>query len=235
MVTAHIPPGVHTPNGLIWMHAMHHVPLVRILRRYADIIVGMHFGHDHADGFKILYNNNGQPAAPIFIAPSVTPWRYVIPSETGPAHNPGVRLVSYDKQTGKHQEISQYYLDLNKANENGTDDWELEYRTSDVYSLQDLTARSLEGLAGKMKTASGPEFRNYWRFYTVSPPDDLLEACDANCHASIICGFTEYDLDTFATCTSGLVSSATTNTRLAVLILSPLYALLVVFTRGTFI
>jgi hypothetical protein len=60
LVTAHIPPGVHTPNGLIWMHLVYHKPLVSVLREFTDIIVAMHFGHDHADGFKILKNDNGK-------------------------------------------------------------------------------------------------------------------------------------------------------------------------------
>ena len=58
-MTAHIPPGVHTPNGLVWMYEKFNTKLVEILQRYASIIVGLHFGHDHADGFKILPDSHG--------------------------------------------------------------------------------------------------------------------------------------------------------------------------------
>lgn len=34
--------------------------LVEILQRYASIIIGMHFGHDHADGFKIFPDMDGK-------------------------------------------------------------------------------------------------------------------------------------------------------------------------------
>ena len=58
-MTAHIPPGVHTPNGLVWMYEKFNTKLMDILQRYASIIVGLHFGHDHADGFKILPDSHG--------------------------------------------------------------------------------------------------------------------------------------------------------------------------------
>ena len=59
IVTAHIPPGVHTPNGLVWMWEQFNEALIEVLQTYASIIVGMHFGHDHADGFKIFTDANG--------------------------------------------------------------------------------------------------------------------------------------------------------------------------------
>ena len=58
-MTAHIPPGVHTPNGLVWMWEQFNEALTEILRNYASCIVGMHFGHDHADGFKVFPDANG--------------------------------------------------------------------------------------------------------------------------------------------------------------------------------
>ena len=59
IVTAHIPPGVHTPNGIVWMYEKFNTKLMETLQRYASIIVGLHFGHDHADGFKILPDSHG--------------------------------------------------------------------------------------------------------------------------------------------------------------------------------
>ena len=58
-MTAHIPPGVHTPDGKLSMWEQFNTKLVEILRRYSGVIVGMHFGHDHADEFKILSGTNG--------------------------------------------------------------------------------------------------------------------------------------------------------------------------------
>lgn len=48
-MTAHIPLGIASPEGTLSMYEMFHTALVIILQTYADIIVGMHFGHDHTD------------------------------------------------------------------------------------------------------------------------------------------------------------------------------------------
>lgn len=177
----------------------------------------------------ITFYLTGKAAAPIFVAPSVTPWRYKIPTEIGPAHNPGIRLVKYDRTSGVHLEIEQYYLDLVKANQNGVASWELEYKTSSHYGLSSLTAADLTKVAGKMKTATSKEFKNYWKFYTVTPPEGLQKTCDEECHSSIICGFTEFDMTKFKLCKANMVSSACTPSNFAVVLLIKLvfiYALL---------
>lgn len=208
LITAHIPPGVHTPNSLIWMHEIYHNPFLAILRNYADIIVGMHFGHDHADGFKVLTNTNGDHATPIFIAPSVTPWRYKIPNEIGPAHNPGIRLVKYDRTTGGQLDILQYYLDLQKANKDGVAIWNSEYNATTHYNINELSVGELKKLIDRMKNANGNEFQSFWRHFTVSPPQDLQKPCDETCHASIICGFTEFEMQAFQACKMGMISGS---------------------------
>ena len=97
-------------------------------------------------------------------------------------------------------DIEQYFLDLPKANRLGVANWELEYRTSEVYKLTELTATSLKELAHRMKYRNGEEFGNYWRFYTVNTAGSLLGECDENCHAKIICGFSEFNLTKFGDC-----------------------------------
>lgn len=144
----------------------------------------------------------------MFIAPSVTPWRYVISSGPGPAHNPGIRLIKYDRTTGKHLDIKQYYLNLETANMAGFATWQLEYKASDVYKLSDLTPSNLHSLIEKMKDSSSEEFRKLWLHSVVSPPARLLGACDESCHASIICGFTDFYLESFKSCKSARISSA---------------------------
>lgn len=149
--------------------------------------------------------NTGTPSAPIFIAPSVTPWRYKIPNEIGPAHNPGVRLVKYDRLTGLHLDIEQYYLDLEKANRDKVDNWTLEYKTSSHYETSHLNAEELMKLIEKMKSSNGNQFISFWRHYTVSPPVNLQPKCDENCHVSIICGFTEFEMPGFDSCKAKMI------------------------------
>ncbi|KAH3787773.1 acid sphingomyelinase-like phosphodiesterase 3b [Dreissena polymorpha] len=208
LITAHIPPGVHTPSILIWMHEMFHIPFVDILQTHADVIVGMFFGHDHSDGFKVLPNKSGKLTSPIFIAPSVTPWRYRIPNKIGPAHNPGIRLVEYDKATGRPLDITQYYLDLQKANKNAHDHWEVEYEAKKAYEIPDLTAATLANLATRIKDPGSSAFKNFWRFFTVSPPAELLESCLNDCHSAVYCGLTNFDMDSFRGCQNKMISGA---------------------------
>ena len=52
------------------------------------------YGHQHSDALKSL----GTTWAAM--SPSVTPWRSTLAPETG-ANNPGLRLVTYDKDTGE--------------------------------------------------------------------------------------------------------------------------------------
>ena len=59
-MTAHIPPGVHTPSRVVWFHDEFSEPFNSALREFADVIVGMHFGHDHGDSFKVFYDKQGQ-------------------------------------------------------------------------------------------------------------------------------------------------------------------------------
>lgn len=201
IVTAHIAPGV-TPKPDIPLYTKQNERLVEILRDFADVIVAMHFGHEHSDAFKVLKNNAGVPTSPVFLAPSIAPLRF------GPMHNPGIRLVKYDRATGKHLDITQYYLDLYAANEAGDAAWTLEYSTSSVYNLQELTALKLYELIEKMKNADSKDFKNYKKFYYVSPPERLTEKCDWKCHAVTWCAFTEFTLDDVEKCVQGMVSGA---------------------------
>lgn len=52
----------------------------------------------------------------MLVSPSVTPWRYRFSStHIGPAHNPAVRKVYYDKDSFEIQDVEQYYLDLDRV------------------------------------------------------------------------------------------------------------------------
>lgn len=107
-----------------------------------------------------------------------------------------------------HLDIEQYYLDLVKANQDGVATWELEYKASMQYGTYSLTANDLQTLSNKMKPATSNEFKNYWMHYTVSPPLNLQESCDEDCHSSIICGFTEFEMGAFRSCKASMISGA---------------------------
>ncbi|XP_045200351.1 acid sphingomyelinase-like phosphodiesterase 3a [Mercenaria mercenaria] len=201
IITAHIAPGV-TPTGKSELYKHQNDRLVEIMKEYCDVIIAMHFGHEHADAFKVLKNKAGVPVSPVFLAPSVTPIRF------GPVHNPGIRLVKYDRSTGQHLGISQYYLDLSKANNAGRADWKLEYTTASTYGLQDLSAGKLSSLTDKMRDPDSLEFKTYWKYYVVSPSEELTDACNSTCHASVVCGLTEFIKADFDKCVAEMLTSS---------------------------
>lgn len=64
-----------------------------------------------------IFFSADKAAVPMFVAPSVTPWRFKLPDgRVGPPHDPSVRLVYYDTTTGKHLDVVQFRLNLTDAN-----------------------------------------------------------------------------------------------------------------------
>ena len=139
--------------------------------------------------------SQGKPASVVFAAPSVTPFY----NDAG-FHNPAVRLVKYDRQTGKHLEIDQYYLDLDKANEDTSRAWELEYNSRVDYNLPDVTAESMWNLVQRMANRNSKEFQNYWKFVTVMH-ETLKMPCDTDeCHVKVLCGFEHFTMKKYEDC-----------------------------------
>ncbi|KAL5022237.1 hypothetical protein ScPMuIL_001392 [Solemya velum] len=109
LVTGHVPPGVYAPGGFSWMYKQFNEAFNDIMIKHSDVIVGLHFGHTHADLWSLYRNSAGEPVVPVFMAPSVTPLRYKI---SAGGHNPAVRLIKYDRDDGSPLDISNYYMDL---------------------------------------------------------------------------------------------------------------------------
>lgn len=203
LVTAHIPPGVHTPSRVSWFYDEFVQPVNSALKDFAGVIVGMHFGHDHHDGFKIFQDNTGQPAVPLLVAPSVTPWRYKLSSgAVGPPHDPSVRLVTYDRDTGKHLDLEQLRLDLSRSSQPGGDTFSQLYKFTQKYNVPDLSAVSLEKLVNRMATGSeGDNLLDvYFRLSVAGANQTGINTCDKTCKYRFLCGFRHYTLQGFDNC-----------------------------------
>ncbi|XP_064596445.1 acid sphingomyelinase-like phosphodiesterase 3b [Liolophura sinensis] len=200
IVIAHISPGLKGYEGFLWMYEPYNDLLNRVISRYTEsgVIRAMHFGHDHDDEFKIYYDNKGVPRIPVFIAPSVTPWRYKdSQGELGRPHNPGIRLVSYDRSNGRHLDIKQYYLDLEKANRDRHAQWQLLYKATEIYDIPDVTAGSLSKARKRMLHSSKKHVQDYYERITLMADDSK---CDAKCRYSIYCGMRYFDIPGFNKC-----------------------------------
>ncbi|XP_076437430.1 acid sphingomyelinase-like phosphodiesterase 3b [Babylonia areolata] len=201
ILAAHIPPGVHTPRGVHWYQEEFVGPITKVLRDYADVIKAMHFGHDHYDGFKVFYDHKGMPAIPLFVAPSVTPWRFKLPSgEVGPPHNPAIRLVTYDRQTGDHVNVEQYRLDLPLFGQGQEANFTLLYSFTEHYRLHDVSAASLHKLVTRMASSSEGDalLNDYFRFAAAGA--DGNDRCDQVCKRKILCGFGHYTRADYSHC-----------------------------------
>ena len=138
----------------------------------------------------------------MFLAPSVTPWRYKLPSPigVGPAHNPAFRLIEYDRTTGKHLDIVQYYLDLIQSNNIDRALWGIEYRATVDMNIPDVTVQSIYSFIQKLKLKTSPQFTKYIKWRTVSLDDRVADTCDDTCHRKVFCNFYNIEKDDYQRC-----------------------------------
>ncbi|KAF4518305.1 hypothetical protein B566_EDAN005874 [Ephemera danica] len=107
---------------------------------------------------------SGEPVSWLFLSPSVSPWRP--PSDSS---NPGLRLYKFDTDTGQVLDYTQFYLDLNHANQHDKAEWQPEYNLTSHYGLSDVSPRSLHRLAESFRSLDDTElFERYVRANTVS-------------------------------------------------------------------
>lgn len=120
------------------------------------------------------------------MAPSVTPWK---------DHNPGIRLLKYDRSTGRLLDYNQYYINLTDANTIRQSNWKLEYQATSAYNITDLSPVSMNELLRKIANPSSPSFRTFLQYFTVSV--DHPKECDQLCHARLNCSFSYHDSQTY--------------------------------------
>ena len=141
----------------------------------------------------------------LFLCPSVSPWQwYMGAAGYGPAHNPGIRLVKYDRRTGETRDILQYYLDYDTVNarkEARITDWYLAYNITTDYHLGDLNPPALFDLATRIRN-NKTEWYNYmyFKWNLNATPADIDKSCNEDCRRSFICGLTSFNSRELQTC-----------------------------------
>ncbi|XP_062567055.1 acid sphingomyelinase-like phosphodiesterase 3b [Saccostrea cucullata] len=197
LITGHVPPGVAAEGGKPWFYQHFNTRMVHILQQYSDIIIGLHFGHEHADTFRLFYDHSGQPTMAMYIAPSVTPWRYKNSKATGPKHNPSFRMVKYDRVSGRHLDLVQYYMDLPESNRQGKPIWKIAYTATHDMGISDISPKSMDNFATRTRNPHSQEFQNQlsWRNAKAE-----VMPCDAFCHSLIFCNFKKLHDHDFKLC-----------------------------------
>ena len=60
MLSGHIPPGIYAQaKGVSWYYPIFNVRFLNLLQNYSDVITSTIFGHEHTDGFRIVYSKQG--------------------------------------------------------------------------------------------------------------------------------------------------------------------------------
>ncbi|KAK6990563.1 acid sphingomyelinase-like phosphodiesterase 3b [Biomphalaria glabrata] len=206
IITGHVSPTFLVPTLLDWFHPRFHQPYVDLMTKYSDIIVAHHYGHDHSDSFKILQRSDGSGASPVFTAPSITPWRYKIPTETGAPHNPGIRLVEYDRETGRHLNYHQYYINLTDSNTSGVTRWTELYDFVKTYNVSDMSVASLRKIYNVMQNAGTKPMLHICSYMYVT---DESQPCLLSTQAGIYCGGHISDMDKAKICLNEYVHPVT--------------------------
>ncbi|RZF35548.1 hypothetical protein LSTR_LSTR014851, partial [Laodelphax striatellus] len=190
---------------------------LRLVRKYAQIIVGQFFGHLHSDTFRLVYSDQGQPVSWMLMAPAVTPRR----TNSGSANNQGLRLYKFDTDTGQVLDYTQYYLDLESANSRDQADWQPEYNLTTYYDLKHLTPQSLHNLAQSFR--SDPHSTYFPKYYKANSVGLDSGECLASCVHTHFCAITKLDYTEFTHCQEAAASAlASSGPRLATVTLTAL-------------
>ena len=157
---------------------------------------------------NFIYTDN--PVIPLFLSPSVTPWKIPLDTIKYPAHNPAVRRIFYDRSnTSMLSDIEQYYLDLPLANKLQRAQWLLEYSFRQAYDLPDVSASSTWLLLNNLKKTAVVEddinatWSKYERYHTAAAAAaDAHRPYSCLTRLAHLCAIEYIDYDAFDKCFS---------------------------------
>ncbi|CAG2103821.1 unnamed protein product [Medioppia subpectinata] len=138
---------------------------LRIVERYAQVIVGAYFGHSHKDEIAVYYSKNSSdnsvyPVSHGYIGSSLT---------TFPSLNPGYRIFTLDS-TGVPIDFTMYYTNVTESNLAGDGrppKWLFGYSAKKSYKMKSLSTRSWDRFMTKAATddrLADLYFKHYRRF-----------------------------------------------------------------------
>ncbi|XP_077979507.1 acid sphingomyelinase-like phosphodiesterase 3b [Glandiceps talaboti] len=224
-IVAHISPGhPERSHSMPWFYPEHNAKYIALIEKYHDIIIGQFYAHHHTDHFKVFYNENGEPINSMLLAPAVVPWRnkYVLRPEFG-ANNPGVRLIKYERSTGKLLDIIQYMTNLTEANQSGNTEWVEEYTATEAYGIEDVTTESLHNLVELLQPDSSEQFYKYNLYNSVSYD---TSPCDEMCKKLHMCAITNVKIDEYDACMEGVSTAPQYHTLNLLTLLASLVAMI---------
>ncbi|CAL8083741.1 unnamed protein product [Calicophoron daubneyi] len=173
LLVSHFPPGAseNTPKQFRFLRDEVNERFVHLLETNADVIMTSLFAHEHVDSFRVLSSSAGVPLLSLLLGPSISPMHL---SGLG-SFNPRIRLYWYKRSVGVLLGYAQYFLDLSDQRiQSIGPQWTLEYNTSVVYNLKDLSPASLSRLLDVFAGDDTPNgsWSAYWKYELGGRPHD---------------------------------------------------------------
>ncbi|CAM5100893.1 unnamed protein product [Eretmochelys imbricata] len=195
-VIGHVPIGyLPFTRNITAIRGYYNERLVKIFRKYSDVIAGQFFGHTHRDSIMILLDEKENPINSLFVAPAVTPVKSVVQRES---NNPGVRLYQYDPLHYSLLDLWQFYLNLTDANMKNESNWKLEYILTKTYGIEDLKPENLYEMAKQFTVPHSKLFQQYYNNFIVSYDKSIV--CEGDCKTSQICAMQYLDRSFYTDC-----------------------------------
>lgn len=202
IITGHVPPGFSPLDGYRQMYPHFNKKFILTVLRYSDVIIALHFGHEHHDNFRLFLTSSGSAVIPLFLAPSITPKTFNRTDLPKPYHNPAIRLIKYDRQTKRQLDILQYYVDLPTANRDKHVNLTLGYIATELYGIPDVMPDALALLVNKFQDPTGVYFKQLIRWYNTNGVQNY--PCNDKCHKNFLCAIRYLDDDRYSKCMSNI-------------------------------
>lgn len=223
-IIGHVPPGFfEKTQDKAWFRESFNEEYLKVVQKHHRVIAGQFFGHHHTDSFRMFYNSAGAPISVMFLTPGVTPWKTTLPGVVNGANNPGIRVFEYDRVTLNLQDMVTYFLNLSQANAQETPHWELEYRLTDAYQVQDAGISSMD----MALTHIASDEHMLQRYYIYNSVSYDYSTCGDICRTEHVCAMRQVAFNAYATCLHGLGSQLVPGLLLMLTLLPSLHGLVV--------
>ncbi|XP_005990512.1 acid sphingomyelinase-like phosphodiesterase 3a isoform X2 [Latimeria chalumnae] len=195
-IIAHVPVGyLPYARNVTAVREHYNERMVKIFRKYSNVIAGQFFGHTHRDSIMVLLDEKGNPINSLFVAPAVTPIKDALEITS---NNPGFRLYKYNSKDYSMLDLWQYYLNLTEANAKDKPEWRLEYIMTQAYGIKDLQPQSLYELSKQFQVAKSELFKKYYHYFLVSSNNRFF--CESICQVYQVCAILYLDSASYRDC-----------------------------------
>ncbi|XP_064626267.1 acid sphingomyelinase-like phosphodiesterase 3b [Lineus longissimus] len=204
MIISHVPPGAYEREANSFhLYPRYNREYLDVIEAYSAVIGSQIFAHEHKDTFRLFLDKKGKPINVGLLAPSVNPWKntFIAPD---PPNNPGVRLVTYDRDTGNILDIEQYYVDLKAANKARKAEWKQEYQFTKAMGVPDLKPASIQTLLKNFTTSGSKLFDTFYSWNDVSYSGG---SCNATCKKVYLCTVQHLDIASYNACVAANAST----------------------------